>query len=118
MLLINVAAFVMLAVWLKPFAAIVRVPSSLLAVVIMVVSLVGIYAVNTRIFDAAVALIMGVVGYVLLRLQWPVVNLVVGIVLGEILEERLRESLSLGDGNPLIFLTRPVSPRARGGARY
>jgi putative tricarboxylic transport membrane protein len=75
----------------------------------MCVSLVGIYAMNTRVFDAGVAIVMGVLGYILLRLKWPVVNLVVGIVLGEILEGRLRESLSLGDGSPLIFFERPIT---------
>lgn len=109
MLLINIVCFIMLALWLRPFAMIVRVPTSILAVVIMVVSTVGIYAVNTRFFDAGVAIVMGVIGYILLRLKWPVVNLVVGIVLGEILEEKLRESLSIGDGNPMIFFTRPLS---------
>lgn len=109
MFLINIVAFVMLAVWLKPFAMIVRVSTKMLAVNIMLVSVIGIYAVNTRLFDAGVAVTMGVLGYILLRLKWPVVNLVMGVVLGEILENRLRESLSLGDGNPLIFLTRPIS---------
>lgn len=109
MLLINFAAFLMLALLLRPFAMIVRVSSTLLAVNIMVISLVGIYAVNTRIFDAVLAVVMGVLGYILLRLRWPIVNLVMGVVLGEILENRLRESLSIGDGNPLIFLTRPIS---------
>ena len=108
LLLINIAAFVMLALWLKPFALIVKIPTQLLAVVIMVISLIGIYAINTRLFDAGVAIVMGVLGYILLRLKWPIVNLVVGIVLGEILEERLRESLSIADGNPFIFLERPI----------
>jgi putative tricarboxylic transport membrane protein len=107
--LINVAAFLMLALWLKPFAMIVRVSTTLLAVNIMLISIIGIYAVNTRTFDAAVAVFMGVLGYILLRMKWPVVNLVMGVVLGEILENRLRESLSIADGNPLIFLTRPIS---------
>jgi len=107
--MINIAAFLMLAFWLKPFAMIVRVSTTLLAANIMLVSVIGIYAVNTRIFDAAVAVFMGVLGYILLRLKWPVVNLVMGVVLGEILENRLRQSLSLGDGNPIIFLTRPIS---------
>ena len=71
--------------------------------------MIGIYAVNTRLFDAGVAVTMGVLGYILLRLKWPVVNLVMGVVLGQILENRLRESLSLGDGNPMIFLSRPIS---------
>ncbi|UCF89919.1 MAG: tripartite tricarboxylate transporter permease [Desulfobacterales bacterium] len=109
MFLINIAAFFMLALWLRPFAMIVKVPHTILAVTIMVVSLVGIYAVNTRIFDAVLAVVMGVLGYILLRLGWPIVNLVMGVVLGEILENRLRQSLSLGDGNPSIFLTRPIS---------
>jgi putative tricarboxylic transport membrane protein len=52
---------------------------------------------------------MGVLGYILLRLKWPIVNLVMGVVLGEILETRLRESLSIGEGNPQIFFTRPIS---------
>jgi len=109
MLFINVAAFLMLAIWLRPFAMVVRVSNTLLAAVIMVLSLVGIYAVNTRLFDAGVAIVMGVLGYILLRLEWPVVNLVMGVVLGEILEERLRESLSISEGNPLIFFQRPIS---------
>ena len=107
--MINVVAFLMLALCIKPFAMIVRVPTTLLAANIMLISVIGIYAVNTRTFDAAVAVFMGVLGYILLRLKWPVVNLVMGVVLGEILENRLRESLSIGDGNPLIFLSRPIS---------
>jgi putative tricarboxylic transport membrane protein len=109
MFLINVLAFMMLALWLRPFAMIVRLPNTLLAGVIMVLSLVGIYAVNTRLFDAGVALAMGALGYILLRLEWPIVNLVMGVVLGGILEERLRESLSISGGNPMIFLERPIS---------
>lgn len=107
--LINIVAFLLLALWLKPFAMIVKIPTTLLAVNIMLISVISIYAVNTRIFDAAVAVSMGVLGYILLRLKWPVVNLVMGVVLGEMLENRMRESLSIGDGNPLIFFTRPIS---------
>lgn len=51
----------------------------------------------------------GVLGHILLRLKWPVVNLVMGVVLGEILENSLGESLSIGNGNPLKFVTRPIS---------
>jgi putative tricarboxylic transport membrane protein len=109
MLLINIVAFALLAVWLRPFALIIRLPSKLLALVIMVVSLVGIYAVNTRLFDAGVAVVMGVLGYVLLRLGWPVVSLIMGVVLGEIVENRLRQTLSLGEGSLAILFQRPIS---------
>lgn len=108
MLLINVVAFIVLVIWLRPFAMIVKVPGRLLAVVIMVVSVVGIYAVNTRLFDAEVAVAMGVLGYILLRLNWPIVNLVMGVVLGEIVENRLRQTLSLGEGSLSILFDRPI----------
>ncbi len=108
MFLINIVAFAMVAVWLKPFAMIVRVPGKLLAAIIMVISLVGIYAVNTRFFDAGVAVTMGVLGYFLLRMEWPIVTLIMGLVLGEIMENRLRETLSLGDGSLAILFQRPI----------
>lgn len=108
MLLINVVAFIILVIWLRPFAMIVKVPSKLLAVLIMVISMIGIYAVNNRLFDAGVAIVMGVLGYTLLRLGWPIVNLVMGVVLGEIMENRLRETMSLGDGSLGILFERPI----------
>lgn len=108
MLLINIAAFFMLIIWLRPFAMIVKLPGKLLAVIIMVISMIGIYAVNNRLFDAGVAIAMGVLGYILLRMKWPIVNLVMGVVLGEIMENRLRETLSLGDGSFSILFERPI----------
>ena len=109
MLLINLLAFAVLALWLRPFAMIVRTPAQILAVCVIVVSLVGIYPVNLRLFDCGVALAAGVLGYALLRLNWPVVSLVMGIVMGPILENRLRETLSLGDGSPWILVERPIT---------
>jgi putative tricarboxylic transport membrane protein len=109
LLLINIAGFLILALWLRPLAMIVRMSNTMLAVLIMVTSLVGIYSINGRLFDVGVAIVMGALGYILLRLEWPVVALVMGLVLGDILEDRLRQSLSLSLGDPLIFLKRPIS---------
>ena len=52
---------------------------------------------------------MGVLGYILLRMEWPIVNLVMGVVLGDIMENRLRQTLSLGDGGLWIMLQRPIT---------
>ncbi len=108
MLMINIVSFVMLSVWLKPFAMVIKIPSKLLAISIMAISMVGIYAVNARFFDVGVALTMGILGYILLRLEWPVVTLVMGVVLGVIIENRLRQTLSLSDGNISILFERPI----------
>jgi putative tricarboxylic transport membrane protein len=109
MLLINLVAFALLALLLKPFAMVVKIPPAILSVSVMVVSLIGIYAVNTRLFDCGVALAAGAAGYLLLRMKWPVVALVMGIVMGPIIENRFRQTLSLGEGNPIYVLGRPVS---------
>jgi len=109
MFLINIVAFVLLALFLRPFATIVKLPGSLLAISVMVISLLGIYSMNLQIFEIGVAIFMGVLGYIMLRLEWPLVPWVLGFVLGPIIEERMRESLSMSSGNPAIFITRPIS---------
>ncbi|MBP3731100.1 MAG: tripartite tricarboxylate transporter permease, partial [Mailhella sp.] len=109
LLFINVFCLIMLILWLRPFAMIVKVPNGILSAVILVMSLMGIYSVNTSFFDVGVALIFGVLGYLLLKFDWPVVNLVMGVVLGSIFEQRLREGLSNSAGNPLVFFERPIS---------
>lgn len=109
LILINIVAFVTLALFLRPFATIIRLPSAIIAISVMVISLLGIYSMNLNIFEMGVAIAMGVVGYVFLRLEWPIVPWVLGFVLGPIIEQRLRESLSISRGDPMIFLTRPIS---------
>ncbi len=109
LLLINIVCFVSLAIFLRPFATIVRIPSSLLAVCVMVISLLGIYSMNLQIFEVGVAIVMGVLGYIMLRLDWPLVPWVLGLVLSPLIEEKMRESLSMSSGDPSIFITRPIS---------
>ena len=109
LILINIVAFVTLALFLRPFATIIRLPSAIIAISVMVISLLGIYAMNLNIFEMGVAIAMGVVGYIFLRLEWPIVPWVLGFVLGPIIEQRLRESLSISRGDPMIFVTRPIS---------
>jgi len=109
LILINIVAFVTLALFLRPFATIIRLPSAIIAISVMVISLLGIYAMNLNIFEMGVAIAMGIVGYIFLRLEWPIVPWVLGFVLGPIIEQRLRESLSISRGDPMIFATRPIS---------
>jgi putative tricarboxylic transport membrane protein len=107
--MINIVCFALLALFLRPFAAIVKFPSSLLAVCVMVISLLGIYSLNLQIFEMGVAIVMGMIGYIMLRLDWPLVPWVLGLVLCPLVEEKMRESLSMSGGNPAIFITRPIS---------
>jgi putative tricarboxylic transport membrane protein len=86
-----------------------RVPFGILGPVILLLSVVGAYSVRNSMFDVAVSLVFGFVGYVLRKLQWPLAPLLLAYILGPLLETNLLESLSMSGGSPLIFFQRWLS---------
>src|SRR3990170_7154611 len=107
---IGNAMGVLLCLFLVPFfAAIMRIPSPILTPIIVLLSLIGAYAVNNSTFDIWLVLIFGLIGYLFKKLNYPLSPLVVALVLGDITEEALRQSLILSDGSISIFFTRPIA---------
>ncbi len=101
---------VLLCLFLVPlFAAIMRIPASILTPIIVLLSMLGAYAVNNNSFDIFLVVVFGVIGYLFKKLEYPLAPLVVALVLGDITEEALRQSLILSDGSLLIFFTRPIA---------
>jgi putative tricarboxylic transport membrane protein len=92
-----------------PFAAILKVRESILVPIILVVSFVGAFAVNSSLFDVGLALIFGVIGYLLNKFGFPLPPILMGIILGPIAEEGLRQSLMVSEGSWSILMTRPIS---------
>ncbi len=84
---------------------IVAIQRGLLYSAIAVVALVGSYVATYSIFQMALAVVFGVLAFFLRREGFPVVSLLLGFILGPDLEQYLRRSLSLSDGDPSIFLT-------------
>ena len=93
----------------RPLIWILQFPKSLIMPVIFVLCVVGSYAIAQRMFDVYVMLAFGVIGFVLRQLNFPMAPLVLGIVLGDLLEKSLRRGLVLSDGDLLPFFTRPIS---------
>ncbi|PRD42428.1 tricarboxylate transporter [Phyllobacterium phragmitis] len=91
------------------FVRIVSIPKGLLYACIAVVALVGSYAATFSIFQMALAVVFGVLAFFLRQQHYPTVPLLLGFILGPDLEQYLRRSLSLSDGNPIVFLTSPDS---------
>lgn len=87
------------------FVRIVSIRRDVLYASIAVIALVGCYVATYSIFQMGLALVFGVLAFLLRRQGYPVACLLLGFVLGPSLEEYCRRSLSLSDGNPLIFLT-------------
>jgi putative tricarboxylic transport membrane protein len=76
---------------------------------IFVLCVIGTFALAGRLFDVWTMLLFGVLGFVLRRFHFPVAPLVLGIVLGDLLEKSLRRGLVLSDGDLSPFFTRPIS---------
>ncbi len=91
------------------FIRIVSIAKPPLYTAIAVVALVGAFVATFSAFQMALALVFGVVAYVLRLAGYPTVTLLLGFILGPGLEEYLRRSLSLSHGEPTIFLTSPDS---------
>ncbi len=93
----------------KLLVKILLVPRALVMPVIFVLCAVGSYAIASRPFDILVMLIFGIVGLALRGLNYPMAPLVLGIVLGDLLDKSLRRGLNLSDGDLTPFLTRPIA---------
>jgi putative tricarboxylic transport membrane protein len=76
---------------------------------IIYVCAIGAYAVNNSMMDIWYMLIFGVVGYLCKKLDYPLAPLVLALVLGDMAESALRQSLIMSQGSPLIFLSSPIS---------
>jgi putative tricarboxylic transport membrane protein len=105
----NVLGVIMVLAFVPAFAAILRVPFSILTPLIVSICAVGAYAVNNRMLDIWYMLIFGVVGYVFKKLDYPLAPLVLALVLGDLAENALRQSLIMSQGSLMIFFSRPIS---------
>ncbi|WP_370156647.1 tripartite tricarboxylate transporter permease [Ferrovibrio sp.] len=93
----------------KLLVKILLVPRTLIMPLIFVLCAVGAFAIASRMFDVYVMLGFGVIGFLLRLFNYPVAPLVLGIVLGDILDKNLRRGLVLSDGDLTPFITRPIS---------
>jgi putative tricarboxylic transport membrane protein len=96
--------------WLlaRVYLRIVSVPKSILVPVILVLCVIGAYALNNTIDNVWALLIFGVLGYLLVKFGFPLAPLILGVILGDQIEVNLVRSL-MTDADPWLFLTRPIS---------
>jgi putative tricarboxylic transport membrane protein len=94
---------------LRLFPRILLIPRHYLVPVLVVLTAVGAYAADFRFFDLWVMLGVGVLGYYLERFRFPLAPVVLGFVMGPLLEENLRRALLLSEGDMMPFLMRPYS---------
>lgn len=91
------------------FPKLLDVPQTVLMPIILVFCVAGAYASGNSVFDAKVALFLGLIGWFLLKFDFPVVPMVLGLVLGPIFEPNFRRALVLYEMDWTVFFTRPIS---------
>ena len=105
----NVVAVAINLLFIPVFLWMLRMPFTILAPLIFVLSLVGTYAAYMDMFDVWLMVLFGVGAFLLRILDYPLAPAVLAIVLGPIAEPKLRQSLLLSDGDFSIFFTRPIA---------
>jgi putative tricarboxylic transport membrane protein len=105
----NFFALVVNLAFIPVFIWMLRMPFTILAPMIFVLSVVGGYAATRDMHDVWLMLVFGIGAFFLRKLDYPVAPAVLAIVLGPITEPTLRQSLLLSSGDPTIFLTRPIA---------
>jgi putative tricarboxylic transport membrane protein len=91
------------------FVKLVMVRDSILAPIVVMITMLGVYTVNNSTFDMFIVIFFGVVGYLMKKTGFEPGPLVLAFVLGSILETTFRQSLRIFDGNPTGFVGRPIS---------
>jgi putative tricarboxylic transport membrane protein len=109
MVLLASAAMLILGLSLvRALVKVLLVPREKLMPIVFTLCVVGAFAIQARMFDVGVMVVFGILGYYMREMNYPVAPLVLGIILGDILDKNLRRALILSDGNVLPFFTRPI----------
>jgi len=90
------------------WAAILRIPFSVIAPVIIVICAIGAYTVHSSLFDVLLMLGFGVLGYLFKKLKYPLAPMVLALVLGDMAESSFRQAMLLSQGSLSIFWSNPL----------
>jgi putative tricarboxylic transport membrane protein len=99
----NVVGFIIVLTTVPWWAAILRIPFSIIAPVIVVICAVGAYTVHNKLFDVAMMLVFGLMGYAFKKLRYPLAPLVLALVLGDSAESSFRQAMLLSNGSMAVF---------------
>lgn len=105
LILVNIFMFLQGKYLTGLFAKVVSIPTEILTPIIVIFCFAGAYSVNSNYFDLSVALIFGVVSYLMRKFELPAVPMLLGLVLGGMTETNFRRALLISDGNPKIFFS-------------
>ena len=101
----NIAGLIIVLTCVPLFAAILRIPFSIIAPVIIVICAIGAYTVHNAMLDIWLMLLFGVIGYLFKKLDYPLAPLVLALVLGDRAEDSFRQSMIISQGDVRVFFS-------------
>ena len=104
----NIVGLIVVLTTVPWWAAILRIPFSVIAPVIIVICAIGAYTVHSSMFDVVQMLVFGVLGYLFKKLKYPLAPLVLALVLGDMAEASFRQAMLLSQGSLSIFWSNPL----------
>lgn len=110
--MVMLGTFAMLILGLSMVKQIVKVllvPRTKLMPIVFTLCVIGAFAINSRTFDIGVMVVFGLLGFAMREMEYPVAPMVLGIILGGILDTNLRRALVISRGDLMPFFTRPIS---------
>jgi putative tricarboxylic transport membrane protein len=109
LLLANIAMFFCQTVMIRVFVKVLHVPFYILSATVIILSLIGSFAIRNNMVDVWFALLFGVFGYYMIKFGYSIPCFILGVILGPMVENEFRRALGLSGGNWSIFVTRPIS---------
>jgi len=109
MLIANILVLVLGLYSIKFFTKILLIPRAILTPAILMLCAIGAYSLGNNYFDVIIMLFSGVIGYFLLKNDFPASPLILGLILGPIMESNFRRALVMSQGDFSIFITRPIT---------
>jgi putative tricarboxylic transport membrane protein len=109
LLVMNIVIVLFLLLATNWIAKAALVNKRFLGVMILTLSLIGTYATNYSFSNVGIAMVFAVLGYILRSHRWPLTPILLGVVMGPIVEGRMRQALGGANGDLSIFVTRPIS---------
>jgi len=104
-LMLVVLNLPLIGIWVK----LLQVPYRLLYPAILLFCCIGVYSIQNSVFDVFLTAIFGVLGWLFVKLECEPAPLLLGFILGPMMEENLRRAMLLSRGDPTVFVTRPIS---------
>jgi len=109
MLLANVLILLLGILSVRLFPQVLKIPNSILFPVIFTLCFLGAFSLNNSVYDMFIALVFGIIGYIMKKNDFPVAPIVLGVILGPILEDELGRALIISHGNWKVLFQSPIA---------